>query len=116
MKKWILREFEHVQKHVQIGRRKNKWKNILNSRLFLRFLTLSKGYSNQYIILKQYDTRKYILNLQIALNRFGIGHTKLIQSYLISEIDSPIHKVLNLPNNHEPHFFLNYSRKNLVRN
>lgn len=49
---------------------------------------------------------KYILNLQIALNRFGIGHTKLIQSYLISEIDSPIHKVLNLPNNHEPHFFL----------
>lgn len=25
MKKWILREFEHVQKHVQIERRKNKW-------------------------------------------------------------------------------------------
>lgn len=59
------------------------------------------------------EPAKYILNLQIALNRFGIGHTKLIQSYLISEIDSPIHKLLNLPNNHEPHFFLNYSR-NLV--
>lgn len=52
------------------------------------------------------ESAKYILNLQIALNRFGIGHTKLIQSYLISEIDSPIHKVLNLPNNHEPNFFL----------
>lgn len=116
MKKWILREFEHVQKHVQIGRRKNKWIIKYLEFSFISPIFLSKGYSNQYIILKQYDTRKYILNLQIALNRFGIGHTKLIQSYLISEIDSPIHKVLNLPNNHEPHFFLNYSRKNLVRN